>query len=351
VLALLAWLPAASCSAAESGDEAALVQRDVSVHNRSTPYGFYHSTHWLSSSELVKPSAAGFDSVAVKDPSIVFHNGTWHLFFTARGPQEYTLGYTSAAKLEELSSSKRVQLSQLRGERFEYAAAPQVFYFEPQETWYMIFQVKDLPKRSNDPYYPMFSTNDNISDPSGWSAPEPLVPKDSIARWIDPWVICDKTHAYLFYTRDQHDLRVRKTSLDDFPLGWGKATSALDDIHEAAHVYKVKGQDQYQVIYEERDKGNRRFGLAKAKQLSGPWHRENEPYAEVGQLLYSGEDQAWTDVVSHGEALRTGFNQELEYDPKGVRWIIQGMHGYDDGKIPYDNLRWSLGLIDLYSKH
>lgn len=351
---LLAWRVScekAALSEADPGDQAALVQRAVSLHN-STGERTGRINYWLTTSALFTPSASGFDSVAVKDPSIVFYSGNWHLFYTAGGPSDYSLGYASAPKIEDLGRAPRSQLSRLRGWISAYAAAPQVFYFEPQKTWYLIFQTKDaLPKRSRDPYYPMFSTNPDISDINGWSEPQALIEKDSMNAWIDFWTICDKTHAYLFYTRDQNQVMVRSTPLERFPVGWSKATTAVDNLHEAAHVYKVKGRNEYHMIFEVRNKGMRSFGLATADKLTGPWHKRSEPYATVSQFFLMNGQTSWTDVVSHGEAIRTGYDQQLDYEPKNARWLIQGMLGQDDGKRPYDKLRWSLGLIHLNGLH
>ena len=41
-----------------------------------------------------------------------------------------------------------------------YKAAPQVFFFAPQNKWYLVFQSGP----------PSFSTNDDIDDPTGWTA-------------------------------------------------------------------------------------------------------------------------------------------------------------------------------------
>ncbi len=58
---------------------------------------------WILSNPLLYPGEKGsFDEVAVKDPSIVFYEGSWHLFFTARSAKQYTIGHASVDKLTEL---------------------------------------------------------------------------------------------------------------------------------------------------------------------------------------------------------------------------------------------------------
>jgi hypothetical protein len=43
-----------------------------------------------------------------------------------------------------------------------YVAAPEIFLFSPQDLWYLVF-------RSGPP---MYSTNDDPGDPTGWTPPE-----------------------------------------------------------------------------------------------------------------------------------------------------------------------------------
>jgi hypothetical protein len=58
---------------------------------------------WAIGSPVLLPGPAGsFDEIAVKDPSVVFHGGAWHVFYTAGSRTEFTTGYVSAAKWSEL---------------------------------------------------------------------------------------------------------------------------------------------------------------------------------------------------------------------------------------------------------
>jgi hypothetical protein len=49
-------------------------------------------------------------------------------------------------------------------------------------------------------------------------------------------------------------------------------------------------------------------------------------------------------MVSHGEALRSGYNEWMEYEPQGCRWLVQGILT-KDSKGPYPSLSWKLGMI------
>jgi predicted GH43/DUF377 family glycosyl hydrolase len=127
---------------------------------------FFVLAIWKPELSVLAPGAAGsFDETAVKDPSVVFARGKWHLFYTARGRHEYSVGYVAASRLEDLQKASRYQVVAA------YAAAPQVFFYREQQLWYLLYQTAT----SN--YQPVCSTTKNISDPHSWSAPKPLVVK------------------------------------------------------------------------------------------------------------------------------------------------------------------------------
>jgi len=279
------------------------------------------------------------DEVAVKDPSIVFFEGKWHLFYTASSEEEYTTGYASAEELTGLQAAKRHSLDMIRGESSRYGCAPQVFYFSPQRKWYLVFQNRDAN------YQPAFATTETIARPETWSDPKPLIRKDSRAKWIDFWLICDQRRAYLFYTQAHSAVIVRSTSLGNFPAGWGEAVEVLRDVHEAVHIYAVKDRNEYHMIYERNSGGIRSFGLATSVNLEGPWKKVTDEYATGNQLKFTGKLSQWTDMVSHGEVIRLGHNERMQYDPEDCRWLIQGVLKRDYESVPYPKIPWKLGLM------
>jgi arabinoxylan arabinofuranohydrolase len=294
------------------------------------------SNAWKISDPILLPGPDGsFDHVAVKDPSIVFFADQWHLFYTARSEAEYTAGYVSAKELQGLQQAPRHELERIRG-KSRYGCAPQVFYFQPQGKWYLIYQTRDAN------YQPAFSTTATIARPETWTGPQPLIGKDARIKWIDFWVICDQERAYLFYTQAHQEVIVRSTALADFPRGWGEAEQAYTGVHEAVHVYKVIDQDEFHMIYELNEGDVRSFGLARSTHPAGPWEKVTDRYATGDQLRYTGK--AWTDMVSHGEVLRSGYDQRMEYEPCGCRWIVQGILSKDVAG-PYPSLRWKLGVM------
>jgi len=229
---------------------------------------------WLAAPPVMLPGEAGsFDEVSAKDPSVVFFEGKWHVFFTARGREEYTTGHISASTLEGLRDAPHHELKRIRGRVSRYACAPQVFFFKPQGLWYLICQTRDAN------YQLVYSTTKTIGQPESWSVPEILVEKNESAKWIDFWVICDEAAACLFYTRRHREVYVRTTTLDAFPHGWGAGRPVFGGVHEAVHIYKVKGRDEYHMIYELNRQGVRSFGLARAQRLTGPWEKVTDDYA------------------------------------------------------------------------
>lgn len=298
----------------------------------------YSETKWTVENPIFKKGAKGsFDEVSVKDPTIVYFENAWHMFYTARGNNEYTTGYVSAKELVDLNTAQRFELKQISG-KTRYGCAPQIFYFDAQNKWYLIYQNKD----SN--YQPAFSCNTDISNPELWSASKNLIQKDSKKKWIDFWIIADQTKVYLFYTEAHNGVVVRSTSLTDFPNGWSKGVKVFDDVHEAVHIYKVTDRSEFHMIYELNNEGVRSFGLAKANDLEGPWEKISDEYASGGQLEFVGDSKKWTEMVSHGEVIRSGFNQNMEYSPEECKWIIQGILK-NELTDDYPSLPWKLGII------
>ena len=280
---------------------------------------------WFAGPTLLTPGPPGaFDETAVKDPSIVFHDNAWHLFYTARGRGLYSLGYVRASTLEKLKVAPRRQIMPA------YAAAPQVFYFRPHKKWYLIFQTTAAN------YQPVFSTS---ADLVNWTAPQSLINKRDSAKWIDFWVICDAGRAYLYFTRDHRELHMAATSISAFPRGWDEPRPVFSPLHESAHIYATTGSTpRYLLFFETQQDDRRAYGLAEAATPAGP-------FREVDRAFASKVHQpSWTAEVSHGELIREGNDERLLIDPNRLRFLIQGLPtGAHTG--PYAELPWSLGII------
>lgn len=301
------------------------------------PWMLWFATTWSAGPVVLAPGVAGsFDEIAVKDPSVVFHDGQWHLFYTARGQGRYSLGHVSARSLDKLATAPRHELKQLRGRNNSYAAAPQVFYFRPHQKWYLVFQTKD----SN--YQPVFSTNPDINRPDLWTTPGALASKREPAKWIDFWVLCDQHHAYLFFTRQHQAVYVMKTPIQQFPSGWDEPKRVFGPVHESCHVYRAGGR--YVLLYETQQDDRRGYGLAEAPSPEGPWREVDREFAAGALLRFAPGLPHWTAEVSHGELLRQGVDERMEVNPGSWRFLIQGLpRGAHQGA--YEELGWRLGII------
>lgn len=288
--------------------------------------------------------------IAVKDPSVVSYDGKWHLFCTLRkqksGQGRIRIGYCSFTDWHQamLADWQVLDLT------LDYHGAPQIFYFEPQSRWYLIYQAADESRGLK--YGPCYSTNENIEDASAWTKPEPLyvVPEGQKAG-LDFWVICDEKAAHLLFTSLDGRMWHAETKLADFPnRGWTKPEVALKaDIFEASHTYKLQGQGKYVTLVEAQNGRRRYFKLFKARQLSGPW----EPLAAsktkpaVSVLNVVNQAQSWATSYSHGEFIRAGYDQRLEVDPSSLRLLFQGANDREYQKGGYGDITWRLGLLDL----
>ncbi len=288
--------------------------------------------------------------IAVKDPSIVRYDGKWHLFCTLRkqktGDGRIRIGYLA---FSDWSQAKDATWSVLKLTD-DYHGAPQIFFFEPQQKWYLVYQATD-PSRGLK-YGPCFSTNRDISDADGWTLPEPLyVPKPGSKAGLDYWVICDNTKAHLFFTSLNGQMWRAETMLDDFPsTGWTDPVVALQaDIFEASHTYRLLGKDKYITVVEAQNKKRRYFKAFVADRLDGNW----EPVAATRQnpmvspLNVLNQDDSWATSYSHGEFIRAGRNQLLEVDPEGLRLLFQGANDREYQRGGYGDIPWRLGILQM----
>lgn len=86
---------------------------------------------WTIGEPLVAPAARPEDPCySVKDPSVVFHQGRWHLFLTIRSEtHSHQIEYLSFADWKDANAASRHVLKMHDG----VACAPQVFYSPAKE--------------------------------------------------------------------------------------------------------------------------------------------------------------------------------------------------------------------------
>jgi endo-1,4-beta-xylanase len=310
---------------------------------------------WTSTAPRILPSSdATHKLAAVKDPSIVYANGKYHVFMTTAGPQGWGLAYTSFRTWQEAPAAPLTFLDK-SGIGPGYRAAPQVFFFAPQKRWYMVFQ-------GGDPFY---STTTTIDDPLSWSAPKlffTTIPdavkgSDGRATWLDFWVICDTANCHLFNTGDNGRLYRSDTSLRDFPAGFGNTQVVLEDardrLFEAGMTYKVAGTGAYVTMVEAIGPRGRYFRSWTSDRLDGHWKpladSLADPFAGSSNVTYPAG--RWTLDISHGEMIRQGNDQSLTLDPcKPLQFLYQGVDPHADTG-DYLNLPYRLGLLTATARN
>ncbi|MBK6014194.1 non-reducing end alpha-L-arabinofuranosidase family hydrolase [Streptomyces sp. MBT53] len=307
------------------------------------------SFSWSSSSALIAPKSDATHTIAgVKDPSVVYYNGKYHVFASTASASGYNLVYLSFSDWSQAGSATHYYLDR-SAIGTGYRAAPQVFYYAPQHLWYLVYQTGNAS----------YSTNADIGNPNGWSAPRnfyssmPAIIAQNIGNgyWVDMWVICDSADCYLFSSDDNGHLYRSQTSVSQFPSGFTNTVIAAQDtnkyaLFEASNVYKVQGGNQYLLLVEAiGSDGRRYFRSFTSSGLAGSWTAlaasESNPFARAGNVTFPAG--AWTKDISHGEMIRAGYDQTLTIPACKLQYLYQGHDPNASGD--YDTLPWRLGLL------
>jgi predicted GH43/DUF377 family glycosyl hydrolase len=288
--------------------------------------------NWYSDGRcFLRGYSGAFDGIAVKDPSIVTSGGKYHMFYTGKDASSWRMGYASATTIAGLKTATHVYMGSLNAG--SYFCAPQVFYFHSKGKWFLIYQ-------SNGACY---STNSDISNPSGWSAMKQMFSSSG----LDFWCISDGTNVYCFYGPNDgsHTIKRRSTTVANFPNGWGAISTVCSNTFEAPHVYKNNADGKYYMMVEDV---SRHFELWTATSLGGTWTQVNENWAIASRLTQYNEH--WTDQVSHGEIIRTnGCGEMMEVDNiDHCQVLIQGVTSAKSSGVDYGQIPYELGLIRNY---
>ncbi|MDX3641623.1 non-reducing end alpha-L-arabinofuranosidase family hydrolase [Streptomyces sp. MB09-02B] len=303
---------------------------------------------WSSSGTLISPKPDATHNIAgIKDPTVVRYNGKYHVFASVASSSGYNLVYLNFSDWSQAGSATHHYLDR-SAIGAGYRAAPQVFYYAPQRLWYLVYQTGNAS----------YSTNPDISNPNGWSAPRhfyssmPDIIRQNIGNgyWVDMWVICDSANCYLFSSDDNGHLYRSRTSVGQFPNGFTDTVIAARDskyaLFEASNVYKVQGADQYLLLVEAiGSDGRRYFRSWTSSSLAGSWTQlaasESNPFARANNVSFPSG--AWTRDVSHGEMIRSGYDQTLTIPACRLQYLYQGMNPGASGD--YNLLPWRLGLL------
>ena len=311
-------------------------------------------TLWEYTAPLISPEKREKNpSVAQKDPSIVFHDGRWHVFMTVKTILPDRTSAIEYCSFTRWGDANKVPRTVLKVSDSKYYGAPQVFYFAPHRTWYLIYQM-GVPGAEK--MWVAYSTTTNIADPSSWTQAQPIL--DGGAQdprqegGLDYWIICDDQRCYLFFTNLNGKLWRMWTKLEEFPKGFDHCEIALQGpFYEASHTYRLKGTGQYLTIIEE-DGGQRYYKAYLADRLDGPWtplaDTVEKPFAGWRNIRPAKGVEPWTDNVSHGELIRAGNDQTMMVDPEHLRFVFQGMREQEkagkNGQFP-----WRIGILSPVS--
>jgi endo-1,4-beta-xylanase len=317
------------------------------AHAASLPTSF----QWSSSDPLILPQTdERHANLSIKDPSIVYFEGRWHVFATtANVAGAWSMVYLSFADWSEAATAEQHYLGDypaLGG----YHAAPQIFYFAPQKKWYLSFQSGQ----------PQYTTTDDLTQPDSWVTPKnyfvgtPQIVLDNkgSGTWLDFWNICDTKRCYLFFTDDNGNFYRSETSIESFPEGFSEPVVAIkgtkETVFEGSETYRVEGTGRYLTMVEAfGPSGQRYFRSLVADSLDGEWSPLaadwSNPFAGLENVTFESGN-AWTRDVSHGELLRTNYDQTPTISLSCLRFLYQGTDPRSTVD-EYYRIPWRLALL------
>jgi hypothetical protein len=304
---------------------------------------------WISTAPVIRIQPDPERRMAsIKDPSIVRYNDCWHIYATyATDAGSWGMVYLNFADWKDASTAPQFYMEKnpnLRG----YHCAPQVFYFAPQKLWYLVYQSQ----------HPQYSTTNDISKPESWTRPQSFfegTPKSVVEGWLDYWVICDDTHAYLFFTDDHGRFYRSRTALANFPRGFDEPVVVMHerekrDLFEGGCTYRIKGTNQYLTLIEAANEQWKRYYKAFiADRLDGQWRpmaaQWGNSFADTTRIRTEDGSKLWTEDISHGELLRDGYDQTMTVDPANLVLLYQGLSPDRPADLTYVQLPWQLGIL------
>jgi uncharacterized protein (TIGR03437 family) len=309
---------------------------------------------WSSSGPLISaiPNAT-HPIVSVKDPTAVYYDNQWNVYATTADTSgNWNMVYLNFPDWNQASAAQPYYMDATPG--FSgYHCAPELFYFTPQNKWYLIYQSGP----------PQYSTADDPTQPLTWTEPQSFfASQPSIVRnWLDFWAICDSANCYLFFTDDGGDFYRSQTTIANFPSGFSAPEIIMQattggDLFEASRVYSLKGSTQYLTIVEAMGGpyGHRYFRAFLAGSLDGEWtpatgaNSFTAPFLGGDDVTFATGVTPWTDDFSHGEIIRTGYDETLQIDPNNLQFLYQGDNPAANAPS-YSQIPWQLGLATATS--
>lgn len=314
------------------------------------------SYSWTSTGPLISAIAdSTHPIVSVKDPTVVYYNGQWNVYATTADTSgNWNMVYLNFTDWSQAAAATPYYMDATTG--FSgYHCAPELFYFQPQNKWYLIYQSGP----------PQYSTTDDPTKPATWTAPQSFFSSQpsTVSNWIDFWVICDSSNCYLFFSGDNGNYYRSQTTLADFPSGFStpqiimQDTNNIYNLYEGSNVYSVKGTGQYLALIEALggSSGQRFFRAFVTDHLDGDWTPLSSasswatPFIGENNVTFDSGVTAWTTSFSHGEMIRDGYDQTLEIDPSNLQFLYQGADPSAYSSDSYSQIPWQLGLVTATS--
>ncbi len=334
-----------------AGNTSAILAADSAATAEAPKLPFATPLKWKSTGVLVRPiSDEAHTIVSVKDPTIVRYNGLWHIYATVYSTtaRTWTMTYLNFKDWSDAPNAKLHFVDQLNPSLKGYHCAPHLFYFTPQNKWYLVFQSQQ----------PQYCTTDDISRPETWTAPQDFFQGKpaSLGRnqWIDYHLISDDTHVYLFFTGDDGRFWRSRTRIEDFPKGMSAPELAIQDnrnnLFEGSITYKIKGTDTYLTLIEALSPA-RYYRAWTSNRLDGEWtpvpgaDSWQTPFAGINTVTFADGAGPWTRDISHGEMIRDGYDEKMILDPANLQFLFQGRDPASGGR--YELLPYQLGLLTL----
>jgi hypothetical protein len=269
--------------------------------------------------------------VSIKDFTHVYYNGQHIVHMTY-----YTTGWHSAVMAPFTDWSNANAAAQTDAAT---GVAPELMYYTPKNVW-----INSKQWCSGGSFCWMESTNPTSG--SSFALKGNLLTETitvNAAAPIDHTLICDSTNCYIFYADDAGHIYRGSMAKSSFPGTFSGTKLILSEstaskLFEAVEVYKIKGQQKYLMMVE--CGYPRYFRAFTATSLGGT-------FTPVGNTInaatpFAGKSNVtggWSDDISHGDMIRSSYDEYKEIDPCNMQLLYQGVKSgstYSDyGLAPY----------------
>ncbi len=313
------------------------------LYAQSIPTSF----SWTSTGPLISPkSDSTHNMIAVKDPSTVYYNGQYIVYASSvNSAGNYGMEYLHFTNWSTAGAATPYFMDSNSNIGSGYHTAPQVFYFAPQNKWYLIFQSGQ----------PQYSTNSDPTQPQNWTAPKNFFASQpsSVSNWIDFWIISDSSNVYLFFCGDNGNFYRSSTTLANFPNGFNTPVIVYTDsefnLFEADNVYTVENTGTYLANVEcIGSDGHRFFRALTATTLGGTWTplgntaNLNTPFLGSHNVTFNSGVTNWTLDFSSGGAVIDGYDSTDSINLNNLTFLYQGDVSNSDS---YNLIPWQLALV------